>query len=176
MNNGTTGRAGPQPSCPAILDIEASGFGHASYPLEIGIAMPDGSTRCFLIRPEPDWTHWDASSEKLHGLNRAVLLAHGRPVAEIVAELDRLLRGMTVYSDAWGHDLSWLGRLYDCVDRVPAFRLETLPAILTPGQLAIWDRVKHRIFQEVTFPRHRASNDARVLQLTWLRTTALLTH
>ncbi len=133
MNKRTAGNAATRPSCPAILDIEASGFVHDSYPLEIGIAMPDSSTRCFLIRPEPDWTHRDASSEKLHGLNRARLLAHGRPAAGIVGEPDRLLRGMTVYSDAWRHDLSWLDRLYDCVDRVPAFRLETLPAILSPG-------------------------------------------
>ena len=30
---------------PAVLDVEASGFGAGSYPIEVGIAMPDGTTR-----------------------------------------------------------------------------------------------------------------------------------
>ena len=50
---------------PTVLDIEASGFGRGSYPIEIGYCLPNGDTFCTLIKPEPEWQHWDAEAEKL---------------------------------------------------------------------------------------------------------------
>lgn len=40
---------------PTILDIEASGFGRGSYPIEVGFVAGDGTLFCGLVRPEPDW-------------------------------------------------------------------------------------------------------------------------
>ena len=42
---------------PAAVDVEASGFGAGSHPIEIGYVPTDGSSYCTLIRPEPSWTH-----------------------------------------------------------------------------------------------------------------------
>jgi hypothetical protein len=36
---------------PFIIDVEASGFGAESYPIEIGIALAEGSKYCALIIP-----------------------------------------------------------------------------------------------------------------------------
>ena len=44
---------------PLIIDVEASGFGSKSYPIEIGVALNDGQRFCTLILPAPNWTHWD---------------------------------------------------------------------------------------------------------------------
>ena len=44
------------PLAPAVLDVEASGFGRSSYPIEIGVVFPDGHAYCTLIRPESHWT------------------------------------------------------------------------------------------------------------------------
>ncbi len=49
---------------PIVLDVEASGFGRDSYPVEIGYAMPNGSCFCSLVRPEPHWTHWDPEAQR----------------------------------------------------------------------------------------------------------------
>jgi hypothetical protein len=38
---------------PAILDVEASGFGRGSYPVEVGYVLEDGVSQCMLVRPEP---------------------------------------------------------------------------------------------------------------------------
>ncbi len=57
-------------TAPIILDIEASGFGRSGYPIEIGYALPDGQTWCSLIRPEPEWTHWDPSAEAVHHISQ----------------------------------------------------------------------------------------------------------
>ena len=54
----------PSADTPLIIDVEASGFGGASYPIEIGVALDDGHKYCALILPEPEWTHWDAAAER----------------------------------------------------------------------------------------------------------------
>ncbi|MCK5398372.1 MAG: hypothetical protein KAJ33_08995, partial [Thermoplasmata archaeon] len=98
---------------PVILDIEASGFGKESYPIEIGFVLSDQTAHCHIIRPVAHWTFWDESAESLHGVSREILLQSGKPVEDIAQWLDDLLVGKTVYSDAWGHDVTWLGKLFD---------------------------------------------------------------
>jgi hypothetical protein len=44
---------------PAIIDLEASGFGKGSYPIEVGFVLPEGAMYCTLIQPAPHWRHWD---------------------------------------------------------------------------------------------------------------------
>ena len=41
---------------PPILDVEASGFGPGSYPIEIGYVLGDGTAYCTLISPAISWT------------------------------------------------------------------------------------------------------------------------
>jgi hypothetical protein len=78
---------------PFIIDVEASGFGAESYPIEIGIALAEGSKYCGLIMPAPDWTHWDDEAEKVHLVPRDILETYGRPMDEVVAQLNELLEG-----------------------------------------------------------------------------------
>ena len=42
---------------PFIIDVEASGFGSSSYPIEIGVALEYGSRHSALIKPADDWIH-----------------------------------------------------------------------------------------------------------------------
>ena len=96
---------------PIIIDVEASGFGQGSYPIEIGIALADGSRHCFLVAPARSWKHWDTEAEKVHGISRELLSSHGRPIQDIAWRLNELLRTRTVYSDAWSFDIfSQVGR------------------------------------------------------------------
>ena len=62
---------------PNIVDVEASGFGGMSYPIEIGIALENDTQYCSLISPAPDWEHWDSEAEKIHRIARDILEAHG---------------------------------------------------------------------------------------------------
>lgn len=59
---------------PIILDIEASGFGATSYPIEVGVAMDNDTRFCRLIRPQTDWQHWSEEAQGLHGISRSMLL------------------------------------------------------------------------------------------------------
>lgn len=154
---------------PTIIDVEASGFGRGSYPIEIGFVEPQGQAFCCLIHPEPDWQHWDDQAEALHGITRAVLISHGKSPEWVAAEMNARLRGQTVYCDGWGHDYPWLARLFDAVEMTPAFHLEDLRRLLSEDEAARWHDLTAQIRLEMNLCRHRASSDARVLQLALQR-------
>ena len=163
----------PPRDLPAIIDIEASGFGHGSYPIEIGAVLPDGSAFCTLIRPEAAWTHWDAhAAAATHRIERDLLLRYGRGVVNVAQMLNDRLRGLSVLCDGWAHDFVWLNLLFDAAERVPLFRLDDLRSVLTPEQAAAWHDMRQRVLAESGLLRHRASSDARVLQTTLMRLQA----
>src|SRR5258706_7566386 len=127
---------------PIVLDIEASGFGRDSYPIEVGFVLPSGESRCMLIRPAAHWTHWDAAAERLHQISRECLMQHGLAIRDVVEELNATLYDCTVYTDGWGHDYSWLAALCDVAGRVPTFRLESLRALLDEDEAERWAQTK----------------------------------
>lgn len=153
---------------PVVIDIEASGFGKGSYPIEIGYYMPDGNSYCTLIRPEAGWTHWDHSAEAVHGITRDILLAKGRPAVEVCLELNRHFRGERLYCDAWAYDYVWLSKLFDAVDLVPTFELKDLRELLKDCEKTLWHAARASVELRLQLRRHRASGDARVLFETLL--------
>jgi len=150
---------------PTFLDIEASGFGRGSYPIEVGFASTQGGLFCGLVLPEPDWLHWDPAAEALHGISRELLQRHGRPAAWMAGQLNERLAGQTVYCDGWGQDYPWLARLYDAASSRPSFRLDDLRKLLSEAEAQRWRGVTEAVRQRQRLTRHRASSDARVLQL-----------
>ncbi len=157
------------PLPPCIIDVEASGFGAGSYPIEVGAALSDGGAYCSLIHPEPDWRHWAPSAESVHGITRDTLATHGKAAAVVAADLNQYLAGTTVYTDAWYHDYQWLARLFDAANLPQRFKLQDLRQLLSPSAMALWDDTKAQVMQEMNLTRHRASNDAKVLQRTLQR-------
>ncbi len=149
---------------PAVLDIEASGFGPRSYPIEVGYVMADGRSRCTLVRPPQHWTHWDAEAERVHGISRELLDRHGREATEVARMLNADLAGQTVYCDGWAHDFPWLALLFDEAGLAPQFRLESVAHLLPEARLARLDAARRDAMVELGLARHRASNDARALQ------------
>jgi hypothetical protein len=152
---------------PSIIDVEASGLGRGSYPVEVGYVLDDGDSQCMLVRPEPGWNHWNAAAEALHRIKRADLLEYGLPSAVVAGELNHRLCGRTLYTDAWGYDYSWLAILYDAARRAPTFRLESLHSLLTDSEIARWPALKEQVATVLGLPRHRACADARLLQATF---------
>jgi hypothetical protein len=164
--------AAPRPAdtgVPACLDMEASGFGRDSYPIEVGFVLGDGRSWCTLVRPAEGWTHWDPAAERLHGISRELAQRHGRDVAAVADQLNRQLQGQTLYCDGWAHDYAWLNRLFDAAEAVPAFRLDSLRSRLDEAEAERWHVVKQQVAGEWPAARHRASTDAKLLQMTWQR-------
>jgi hypothetical protein len=154
---------------PCVIDIEASGFGAGSYPIEVGFVLPDGTAYCSLIAPDAAWTHWDGEAERLHGLSRPLLERHGSSPREVALELNRRLDGRTVYCDNWAHDYAWLARLFDAAGAVPAFRLRHLRELMNESAAERFDAAREIVRRNLQLRRHRASSDARVLQLSLAR-------
>ena len=156
-------------TAPPIIDLEASGFGRGSYPIEVGFALENRDIHSFLIRPEEEWTHWSEEAEQIHGITREQLLKDGMSIEDIALKLNEMLRGKTLYSDAWSFDSSWIGRLFDSAEIVQRFRIDTINKLLKPEQVEFWHPTKEKVLEELGLKAHRAGIDVQVLQETYIR-------
>jgi len=158
---------------PLIIDLEASGFGRGSYPIEVGVADENQKVMSRLIKPFDHWTHWDDGAYKVHGIARETLIESGVEPREVAIALNDRFVGKILYTDGWSFDSSWLGLLFEEAQVFQRFKLEALTKILSQNQLEIWDKTKKIIAKELNHTRHRASVDAKILQLTYIRTLEL---
>ena len=152
---------------PAIIDVEASGFGRGSYPIEVGVALEDGTVHAMLITPAEGWDHWDEQAEKLHGISRETLAEQGKTPREVAMFLNDLCGGQTLYSDAWSFDSSWVGRLFDEAEIVQRFKLDTITRLLSEDELNLWSETKDSTAAELGLEQHRAANDVTLLRKTF---------
>lgn len=155
---------------PNIIDIEASGFGGTSYPIEIGIALSTGEKYCSLIKPVSNWTHWSLQAEQTHHISRELLQQKGKPALQVARELNQFLQGLTVYSDGWVVDKPWLIELFAAARINTSFSISALEFILSEHQMEIWHKTKKHLVKELGLTRHRASTDAFIIQETYRRT------
>jgi hypothetical protein len=158
---------------PYIIDLEASGLSSHSYPIEVGLALAPGRRFCALIKPVDEWEHWDRQAESVHGIRRDILLEKGRSVTEIATELNQLLGKRTVYSDAWGVDSPWVTTLFAAAGVEKTFDVSALELILNEQQIEVWEQTRNAVVRDLGLTRHRASNDAWIIQETYARTAAM---
>lgn len=155
---------------PTIIDIEASGFGSSSYPIEVGVINQAGDRFCCLIKPQNDWLHWSEQAESLHGISRQVLHDRGQSVQIVCQQLNQFLSGQVVYSDGWVVDEPWLIKLFYAARVHMQFHLSALEMILNEAQMSLWHSTKDKLFLQMKGQRHRASSDAALIQNTFVTT------
>ena len=80
--------------------------------------------------------------------------------------------GRTVYCDGWGRDYPWLATLFDAAGLAPTFRLESVRRLLEEQRLAGVPELQRQALTALGIDRHRASNDARALQVALVRAAA----
>lgn len=151
----------------AVLKASSYPF-PGSYPAEVALAFVDtGASKAWLIRPPDPWAEqglWGPAAEKVQGIPKDMLLAHGRPIEEVRTELEQAAAGHAVLSDAVTSDSFWLHVLYD---GSPPFALESLRHVIrqlaeplgAAGRDAVIDAVNaaHDRFPNA----HRAEPDAK---------------
>ncbi|MEG0869223.1 MAG: hypothetical protein RSG77_19585 [Hafnia sp.] len=144
-----------------FIDIESSGLGDGSYPIEVGVAMPDGNFE-MLIQPVEKWTYWNSKSQKVHGISRNDLKKHGRPAAEVAAKMNELFKGKVLWCDS-KFDVWWSTLLFDATGIEQEFQVKRMDKSL-PQEL--WERllVELPIGEQV---KHRALEDALDLKECW---------
>ncbi len=159
----------------AFIDLEASGLGPASWPIEAGFCFAEGAPESWLIRPMPDWAQsaWDKKAETLHGIDIDALAKTGRPVDEVCERLNQALKEAVVYSDAPDWDEFWLYRLFSAAGMRQAFKLSDFNEVFAGASP---HRIKSAIDQAVADAphRHRASEDVLHMRMIYqhIRRTA----
>jgi hypothetical protein len=156
---------------PAFIDFEASSLDLiASYPIEVGVCMPDGALHSWLIQRHVLWQDWSDAAQNIHGISRARLKEEGMLVSDVARALNRCLPEQ-VFCDAWTFDSFWLHRLYRAAGIAPEFQLESVSTLLDPDQVRQWSGIRQQVIGELGLPVHRAANDALILHKTWERVT-----
>jgi hypothetical protein len=151
----------------AVIDVEASGLGPGTYPIEVAWGFADNDQAdSFLISPADDWLIngvWTDEAEQLHQISISELISSGKSVHDVAQALNAALAGCRVLTDNPAIDADWLRLLFDAAGMEPAFLLEdfeaALPQVLPPGYyIAAMEEAARR------FPiSHRAAGDVRYL-------------
>lgn len=152
-----------------FIDVEASGLGPESWPIEVGLAWIEGDavvSDSRLIQPHPTWSRsaWSPESAAVHGITWETLEGEGRPVAEVADWLIATARGHVV-SDAVAFDERWIGTLFHAagIDGEPEFVAFNT---FVRARLGAPDAVK--AFLDDTRAPHRAAGDAARLAQAYL--------
>lgn len=130
----------------ATLDLEASGLGEGSYPIEVGVALIQGGTQPLqswltMIRPTRAWLNdgfWSPASARVHGLPIETIKQQGHAVEDVCDWLNGLLKSTAIVAtDAPSYDQDWLDTLFRAAGREQLFTLyhyEVLTSGLSPDQ------------------------------------------
>lgn len=149
-----------------FYDVEASSLAAASFPIEVGWAevLADGSVRskAILIRPADGWVDWAELAERIHGISRGQLEELGRPVIEVVEELDAAFGDGTVLSDNPAWEVMWTDRLYLAAGRKRRWGIGNAVSLLRATAASSSDLLWLSVHLEDT-RLHRADADAAVL-------------
>ncbi len=151
----------------AFIDLEASGLGPQSWPIEIGWGFLGWSPRAMLIKPADNWkmAAWEKSAEELHHISIDELLRGGKPPLEAALILNAALGGSDVYSDAPDYDGFWLYRLYEAAGVKANFKLLDIASLLEPLNVDPPSLVKRA--EAIEPHTHRADQDVRHMMVLY---------
>ena len=151
----------------AVIDLEASGLGYGTYPIEVGVALirrldQPVLTWSMLIKPTADWLKfglWSSQSAAVHGILISELQESGRAATDVADWLNATFATKTIVaSDAPRHDQDWLDTLFRAADREQLFTLRHLE-VLTSGFSSDDLRQLAYLLKRSPVP-HRAGPDA----------------
>ena len=162
-----------------FLDFEASSLNRKSFPVEVAWVFETGEGESHLIRPQPDWTDWEAEAEGIHGLSRERLEREGMAADALARRMLEVLGPHDLYASAPSWDGKWLSvllrgggqprhalRLKDTEEA----RADLVARHLGPGR----DEEARAILAEIermgrdATPEHRALGDAERERQLWL--------
>lgn len=155
---------------PMFVDLEASGLGPASYPIEVAWSNPAGEIEEHLIDPPEEWLtdlEWDPNAERIHGIPLRKLTTEGEPIEQVCEAFVRATARQPLYSDAPSHDGRWLrqmlefggfgNHMLDVRDAIELFQPKISGAHLRMDAAKLQARV------DLGLRHHRAGDDVRAL-------------
>lgn len=155
-----------QDELPLFLDFEASGLQPETYPIAVAWSQTTGEIESYLIRPLPEWTHWDADAERVHRIPRERLAAEGRDALFVARRMNEQLGDQVVWCDGGSFDRGWLDMLVEAAGVKPGFELRDIVSGLIPDEILythLWDQFVAEAWSHVEGRRHDPASDVRYL-------------
>jgi hypothetical protein len=150
-----------------IIDFEASSLDlQKSYPIQVGVALDDGTTYSAYIKPEESWTDWNPKSQEVHGIPRHVLRDCGKDVKTVAQELCEFIGEETVYCDGGVYDFHWLSVLFHHAKVHNTINVELVRFILPSDLRYKYHPLKEETAKTMDLKEHDAGNDALIIQST----------
>ncbi|MCI5043722.1 MAG: hypothetical protein MRY72_03405 [Aquisalinus sp.] len=152
----------------AFIDLEASGLGPKSWPIEVGWGFHGWPARSMLVKPHASWSleAWEKTAEELHRISPDTLVRQGTAPLEVALVLNAAFANADVYSDAPSFDGFWLYRLYEAAGVRANFRLHNIASLIS----TVTDATPEDLFAKANEQEphtHRAEQDVRQLQLVY---------
>jgi len=156
-------------SRPIVIDLESSGLGKESYPIEVGFILEDGVEKhSWLIKREPGWNHWDPVAQNIHNITRQDITDNGLYAPDVANLLNKHLAGKTAYSDCREYDEFWIDVLFDKVGIKREFHVGSIQSLFSGNvHHAIFYKIRNDLYKKTV--RHRAENDAVVIQEAYIQ-------
>lgn len=147
-----------------FLDIEASGLGSGTFPIEVAYASSMGDKNEYLIKPTDDWLQhgvWCSNAEvNIHNISCEMLVQNGVNIFEVANALNTALCGKLVLCNDLEYDGVWLTQLFKAANVSVMFSLTDIRYLYE-----YWGEEKTIVFKEAyesIAPKtcHRALPDA----------------
>lgn len=156
-----------------VIDFEASGLNHLSYPIQVGVCGADSEYSAY-IRPEDSWTYWNDDSQDIHNIPRPLLFDIGKPAKQVAEELNEFLGDHVAYCDGGTYDIHWGNALYEATGVERSWRYGNICkyAADAVGAVSIYDAsggvpwhvIKDKLAEQQDLVQHDALNDARMIR------------
>jgi hypothetical protein len=150
-----------------FIDVESSGLGRGSYPIEYGSCGLDLQPVSLLIRRRDDFAlaDWSPTAQNLHNISLDDLADHGVDADEAARRISLdLAPGVIGLSDNPDHDFQWLIRLSSDLDAVGLYPISLFQR---QARIAALERHGYERLSEATvrvqerYPHlHRAGPDS----------------
>lgn len=150
-----------------FIDLESSGLGNESYPIEIGFTFKE-HTFSFLIKPDSSWTYWDSLAEELyHGISREDLNKNGLDIKEICLLVNSYLSGLVLYSDGFNFDRFWVEKLFSTAKVEMMFKIRDIRELTAKYGVSDYKFFEYKEIISDNTKLHRAGYDANLNKLTF---------
>ncbi|WP_428240413.1 hypothetical protein [Gynuella sp.] len=152
---------------PVFICFEASGYSERSYPIALGWTLHDGCYKSIFIKPEDDWTEWDANLESHLSKTREDLYQLGEPALDVIRELDLDVEQGIVYVEDTDAATLWLEALYNAYDKDIPFEIKSLFELFPEINRSDFDEERRYLLESNNLSFSSAEDQVLVMQRLW---------
>ncbi len=149
------------------MTFEPSGFTEASYPIALSWILLDGSYKSIFVRPEDQWTEWDAGLSSSSGKTRQDLIDRGESAYDVINEMELDVETGLIYVEDVAMAEIWLGNLFDAYQRDLPFEVRSIFEVLPSLDPDAFDEERRFLMESNNMSFTSSEDQILVLQRIW---------